>query len=545
MELTVYRQAAKTRPDGTVVYKGEDALPYADGQLVMVADGLGGAAAIRHSSIKPELFDEDKLLDTLFDGVYDDYSDPVLQDYVRKSFFELRAVKDCYTDNVNNIKKSGYFASRIVSAIVLREFLCNEKLAAKNLFAALERLPDEKTRGEAVAKVGAHFTEKIATKLREIAKNANIFYESSYAGLSLLGTTLTAMLYRELGSETEVILLTAGDSRPYVWTEKDGLCQLTRDEERPDGGMTNYIKVSDDEDFTINSRYVKLPRPCVIFAASDGCFDSSAILSPLAFEKTILEAARDSASPDEMSAKLRDFFTEHGRHDDSSTIAMKLTGFSGFDEFRRAAERRLAEIDKLYISQMPQLLDEDFIGEYERSLGDAPDETALLSASLKMNEKVRTYCEESVKDEAEELTENDTGIKNAAELQISARSEVQRRAADIAADEDELDDLDGMVDAVKSLNAAKETYESMRSERLAANLKAAADKYWAENAPAIIADIRDGKGSYPAEMTAEVKSAADELSDKLANLGSSAEKQKALFDSYSKAYTKYIGGEQV
>ncbi len=544
MELTVYRQASKTRPDGTVVYKGEDALPYTDGQLVMVADGLGGAAAIRHTSIKPELFDEDKLLDTLFEGVYDDYSAPVLQDYVRRSFFELRAVKDCYTDNVNNIKKSGYFASRIVTAIVLREFLCNEKLAAKNLFAALGKLPSEEKRAEAVAKVGTHFTEKIADKLRDIAKNANIFYESSYAGLSLLGTTLTAMLYRELGSDTEVILLTAGDSRPYVWTEKGGLCQLVRDEERPDGGMTNYIKANDGETFTINSKYMRFPRPCVIFAASDGCFDSSAFLSPLAFEKTILDAARDSSSPEEMSKRLYGFFLEHGRHDDSSTIAMKLSGFSDFDEFRRAAERRLAEMDKLYISQMPSLLDEDFISEYERSLNDAPDEMSLLVSSLKTNETVRSFCEDAVRDEAEELTNNDTGIKNAEELRLSARSEVRRRAADIAADEDELDDLDGMVDAVKSLSAAKETYESMREEKYAANLRTAADKYWSEHARAMIADIKDGKGGYPDELTAEIKSAADALSKKLASLGSSAEKQKALFDSYNAAYTKYIGGEQ-
>ena len=55
------------------------------------------------------------------------------------------------------------------------------------------------------------------------------------------GKAEAAMLYRELGSETEVILLTAGDSRPYVWTEKDGLCQLTRDEERPDGADTAML----------------------------------------------------------------------------------------------------------------------------------------------------------------------------------------------------------------------------------------------------------------------------------------------------------------
>ena len=68
MELTVYRQSSKVRPDGTIVYKGEDALPYADGQLLIVADGLGGAAAIRHTSIDSRLFDEETLPDTLFSG---------------------------------------------------------------------------------------------------------------------------------------------------------------------------------------------------------------------------------------------------------------------------------------------------------------------------------------------------------------------------------------------------------------------------------------------------------------------------------------------
>ena len=60
MELTVYRQAVKERPDGTIIYKGEDARPYVDEEQFFVADGLGGAAAIRHQKIRPEMFDEDK-----------------------------------------------------------------------------------------------------------------------------------------------------------------------------------------------------------------------------------------------------------------------------------------------------------------------------------------------------------------------------------------------------------------------------------------------------------------------------------------------------
>lgn len=388
MELTVYRQASKTRPDGTIVYKGEDAQPYVDGQLIMAADGLGGAAAIRHSSIDSRLFDEEQLPEALFTDVYDDYSDERLLNYVRKSFFELFAVKDCYTDNINNIKKSGYFASRIVTAIVLREFLYNEKISAESFFTALAKEASDEKREKAVKRLGEHFTEKIATELRQIAKNANIVYESSYSGLALLGTTLTAILYRELDDEVEALILSAGDSRPYMWSEEEGLCQLVRDEERPDGGMTNYIKANENAEFTINSRYMRFSSPCVIFAASDGCFDSGSFLSPLAFEVKLLEAAEASSSPEEMSEYLRDFFLEHGRHDDSSTIAMRFCGYVDFEAFRNSAKKRLEAIGESYTSQLAGLLEEDYIGETEKLRANAELQQQLFDS---YNENYERY----------------------------------------------------------------------------------------------------------------------------------------------------------
>ena len=65
MKLTVYRQSSKQRPDGQIIYKGEDARPYVGDNVLFVADGLGGASAIRHQKFKPELFDEDKILAVL------------------------------------------------------------------------------------------------------------------------------------------------------------------------------------------------------------------------------------------------------------------------------------------------------------------------------------------------------------------------------------------------------------------------------------------------------------------------------------------------
>ncbi len=398
MELTVYRQSSKTRPDGTVVYKGEDALPYVDGQIFFVADGLGGAAAIRHQKIKPELFESEKLLQTLFSGVYEDYSDPRFADYVINSFFELFAVKDCYTDNINNIKKSGYFASRIVTAIVLHEIIYNSEMSAENIFRGLSAAREAGEDGAYLEKTGAYFKELIKNNIKKIAENANLIYESSYSGLALLGSTLCATLYLQGEGCVEAIYLTAGDSRPYTWSVEAGLQQIIADQEGKDGGMTNYIKANDDADFDICCSYFKFKTPCVIFNASDGCFDSGKFLSQLAFEKLILESAWQSESTEETAKKLKEFFLEFGRHDDSSTIAMKLCGYGSFSDFKRDAEARLEVLRGEYFMPMPELLDGDYSAEwavYEKSL---PQKMSELRDKMKDEVGVKDLCREAVID---------------------------------------------------------------------------------------------------------------------------------------------------
>ncbi len=421
MELTVYRQSSKTRPDGTVVYKGEDALPYVDDSLIMAADGLGGAAAIRHQKIAPELFDADKVVDKLFSGVYNDYNNDTLIKYVTDSFFELFAVKDCYTDNVNNIKKSGYFASRIVTAIVLHDFLTNPVFKPEVFFDALAKEENEDERKKALDRLGAYFAEKIRADLRKIAENANLVYESSYSGMALLGTTLTATYYHELKDCVEAIYITAGDSRPYMWSEKEGLCQLVADEEGPDGGMTNYIKANDDDedetdDFTISCKYMRFDKPCVLFNASDGCFDSAYFVGPMAFERLILEQAGTCASTEELSRKLTDFFAEYGRHDDSSTIAMKFFGYRDFSDFRNAAQKRLSVINSRYISQLPDILENDYISEFEKNTGEAGKRLDAIRVNLSENPAVQAYCARMVHDDvvSRVLAEGSDELKAAA-----------------------------------------------------------------------------------------------------------------------------------
>lgn len=396
MDFTVYRQAVKERNDGTKVYKGEDTLPYVGDKLFFVADGLGGAAAIRHQSIRKELFDEDKIVDVLFEGVFSNTGNETFLNYVKKSFFELYAVKDCYTDNINNIKKSGYFASRIVSAIVLNEFLCNEEMDIDNIFIKYSECSDD-TKIQSLNELGVYFRDIIKDKLRCTAKNGNIVYESSYSGLSLLGTTLCATIINEDNESVKAIYLTAGDSRPYYWSKEGGLCQLLKDQEGADGGMTNYIKANENGDFDIRCDYFEFNKPCILFNASDGCFDSSSFLSQMAYEILILQSIKDSDDIQQVKDKITEYFFENGKHDDSSTMAVKIFGYNDYESLKIDAIDRLNQIDDEYINAFPELLEIDFETELREYKQNHPDDVDSLKDDFENNKKVKEYCFEALK----------------------------------------------------------------------------------------------------------------------------------------------------
>ena len=416
MELTVYRQSSKQRPDGTIVYKGEDARPFVDNRIFFVADGLGGAAAIRHQQINLNLFEREKLMDTLFKGVYEEYDDERFVKYVTDSFFELFAVKDCYTENINNIKKSGYFASRIVTAILLHEMIYNRNFDPPKLFG---ESPEKKV--AFANKLGNYFAKKIRDDLCKIAQNANLYYESSYSGLALLGTTLCATIYQEKNDSVEAFYLTAGDSRPYVWTEADGLCQILEDQEGKDGGMTNYIKANEGETFSIRCNYMQFKKPCVLFNASDGCFDSGYFLSQMAFEKLILDKAVESNDTASMSKSLHETFLTYGKHDDSSTIAMKFFGYESFLSFKKSASCRLEKIKRDYLSRLPDVLEHDYISEYEENLAKLPQQLSDIKQKFYKTESILTLSSEQMINEKyppyESMIVNLEGKKSEAEQQ--------------------------------------------------------------------------------------------------------------------------------
>lgn len=420
MQCIVYRQAYKVRGGGRVIYKGEDARPYAGNNVLLVADGLGGASAIRHLKFNRDLFYEDKLLPILFNGM-PTYDKQILQSrpdfiaYVIKSFEEFTSIRDCYTENIYNIKKSGFFASRIVSAIFLHQVLFEKhfneemRIGLENgkIFDDYHASEDKK---EFLNGIGGYVTRKIQGELQKIAHNANLIYESSYTGLALLGTTLCATVYRESEDFVEALYFVAGDSRPYIWNA-DGLRQVVADQEGGDGGMTNYIKANENATFTIECKYMRFEKPCILFNATDGCFDSAYFVSQMAFEKLLLEKIIGSQSMSKAGAAMEKVFLDYGKHDDSSTIALRAFGYSDYEKLKEAARLRLSFIQNEYIEKMSDLLETDYSAKLESLCDECPLELKNLRRELIARPEVMDYCAKKVAEECgEEYKREKDGI---------------------------------------------------------------------------------------------------------------------------------------
>lgn len=131
--------------------------------------------------------------------------------------------------------------------------------------------------------------------------------EDSKGGM-VFPTTLAAVVYKEDDECVNATVIWAGDSRVYMLTEENSLQQLSKDDVvgefdacfGKDCRMSNCI--SQDEPFFINYASYKLPKRCVIFACSDGCFDFTK--SPMHFEMEILKALFDAKKIESDDLKL-------------------------------------------------------------------------------------------------------------------------------------------------------------------------------------------------------------------------------------------------
>ena len=208
----------------------EDAPPYADDKILVVCDGLGGGGQNRY----------------LYKGEY-------------------------YT--------SAYLGSRELSKLFRGYCLRNYDEICENM--------------QNPCKIISGLKIFIKESLKKFAVENNFRNVVRGKSMQVLPSTLVSAVYKITEECVETLIISAGDSRAYLLTPDKGLQQLSIDDIADDldaysksATMTNNI--SENNEFHINYAYYKLPKNCILFVASDGCFDH--ISTPMDWEY-ILETA--------------------------------------------------------------------------------------------------------------------------------------------------------------------------------------------------------------------------------------------------------------
>lgn len=414
---------------------GEDAKPYADEKLILVADGLGGRGGFPHTELDRGMLEKDRLVDVAFSPVFDlegeKYED--LKKFIQESFSDLFALKEIYGRDFYSSKGSGYFASHLIAAIALYLLRFDARFDIDALFENCEKAKaraqiketgakkegekaptpanaesktenaESKTENtvekaenapinaenapakaesalskeELLKKFALDFSAALKEKLAAIAQNAVLKNESRLKGTYLLPTTLSVTLMREREESVDLICLWAGDSRAYYWNE-EGLAQISDDHEIG-GTMTNLISLA--KDFRLQICSLKVKKPCLVFNATDGVYKCMMFASPLDLESLLLQAIRASESVEQLEENLDKIYENIGRHDDSNSLAAVTFGYADFGALKAAAGKRSDEIEREIVSRLPGILTRDYRAEYEKA------DAEFISSLLKVKDK--------------------------------------------------------------------------------------------------------------------------------------------------------------
>ncbi len=343
-------------------YIGEDAIPFVGKGYFFVADGSGGGACSHDDVDKGFLTDQSvraEMLSISFPEDQDDFH----KTYMEKSFRELDEMKD-YPPITMDIRRSGgYFASRIMSCILVDLFRHDQDLDQEAFFRELDTcasVEEKQTKSEEFAKL---LKEKLLSRLRDAALKVNLNDRMRDPNKELLlATTLSLVLYHEKDEDTvDVVCLSAGDSRLYALLS-DGAVQLTEDDENKDGAVTQYVNLS--RSFRVKANYYSFKTPFILFGVSDGCFDWVHDIHPntlkeLGYENQSLEFSLlieykvlhepffISESPDEVEENWKRFISSK-TSDDSASLAYQTFGLDSLDDVKHFLSQRNAQIHEFW-----------------------------------------------------------------------------------------------------------------------------------------------------------------------------------------------------
>ena len=311
---------------------GDDALPFIGEYMISVADGAGARSYARHTDINPALLDPAISFETAVRGIipqdvpgWQSYR----EQYIKGFFNEGYDLSRDYQGTEG--RKSSYFGSRLAS-IFIRFILDSQVFSEITPGDYLEKISalDHNQQTEEMKRIAETIAGALAGYMKRAAENCGLRFRDgvSLSNVNLMSTTFSGVVFFEREDCIDTLTIQAGDSLPYAFLMENNqgesmlaMTLLDAAQEKKDGGMTNCICA--DAPFFLSCRYRRLEKPCIIFCASDGCFD--AFITPAHFERFLLERIRpglQSGNLQETAESMRRYFMSGVTTDDSSSMAM-------------------------------------------------------------------------------------------------------------------------------------------------------------------------------------------------------------------------------
>lgn len=515
------------------VFHNEDAFPFVSDNLLIIADGLGGAGSSLHT-LKPK--QNEKLHEKIIKTAFCDFEEDKLN--------EMKEYLDYLVADIADGKPhtSALWASRIVIA------RCAYALSYLQDFANAD-LSDENVRKSLI--------DFILLGLHKTAAHFGL-EKGTISGHLLLPTTLAFMKHStEDNGDIVAEVLWAGDSRCYVLT-KDGMKQLSTDDEDKSGAITNLFTADKDRKPTyLNYKKFKIQSPCLLFCVSDGIFDPFEPYN-LGVEYHILSKINETDSYEGWMSLLENLFDQI-RQDDA-TMAIAPIGFADYEDFKKTMAERIEFITSTWdeyirIKAMLSVLeqDENSVRSYVATrTKDKINSVVPKLASLIVSNSEDIVCTSEIKEkieeekitviQAREKAENER-IKNVIiELRETYKKDPNRKIEFVKQYKNELkkqeDSIKGSFKKLKEAKERKVNFEKLHENKKALREQVKKDQsnYWKQfnDCPLdkldekkafadilnalMIAEIALEKGEMCCEVTGKsckVKSVADKV--KVAN----------------------------
>lgn len=365
------------------VLKNEDATPYIGNNLLIVADGLGGAGSTVHNITPVE---GATLHDEILEAAFFDFDFQKAQDMAEYLEHLVSPMADDKPDT------SALWASRIAIA------RCAYALEYESEFANCD------LSNGSVRKRLAKF---ISSGLNCIAGKF-LFGEVKYDNQKVLPTTLAFVRYATDGNGTTTAeVVWAGDSRCYLLT-KDGLKQLSVDNEDKSGAITNLFFAGRGKATNLNYEKYEINEPCVLMAVSDGIFDPFEPYDNLGVEKTLLEHINKNDSYENLMSSLSTFYD--GVRSDDATMAFVPVGFERYKDLRETLTSRTECIARVWqnLHEMNAVLEVANLSEVDvRSYIENRTRDKFQAIITTLLEKYKDFCNDSVNIDSDDAAYTD------------------------------------------------------------------------------------------------------------------------------------------